>query len=90
MRALEYIAGVKPAKDKDGSQLSVAGTDSHGWPIYAGKWYLLHKHDDPDEYSYTGTFDSRADAEVDPRRHSSEVLAAEQLVAHLARRAKNN
>jgi hypothetical protein len=68
----------------------VAGTDSHGWPIYAGKWYLLHKHDDPDEYSYTGTFDSRADAEVDPRRHSSEVLAAEQLVAHLARRAKNN
>jgi hypothetical protein len=83
MRALEYIAGVKPAKTKT-KRLKIAGTDSHGWPIYAGKWYLLHDH------GYTGSFDGRADAEADPRRNSSEVLTAEQLVARLAERTRNN
>jgi hypothetical protein len=47
-RALEYIAGIKPTKDKDGKQPEVVGTDQHGFPIYAGKWYLLHAN------GYTG------------------------------------
>jgi hypothetical protein len=84
MRALEYKAGVKPTKDKDGERLKMAGTDQHGLPIYAGKCYLLH------ENGYTGALDSRADAEADPRRASSEVLTAEQLVARLVERTKNN
>jgi hypothetical protein len=84
MRALEYIAGVKPTKDNDGSQLSVAGTDSHGFPIYAEKWYLLH------EGGYTGTFDSPEEALADPRSEKSEILASEELVVRLAERAKNN
>ena len=33
-RAVEYVAGVKPAKEK---WLKIAGTDSHGFPIYAEK-----------------------------------------------------
>jgi hypothetical protein len=84
MRALEYIVGVKPTKVEDGKQLEVAGSDPYGWPIIANKWYLLH----PD--GYTGSFDSREEAEADPRSEDSEVLAAEQLVARLAERTNNN
>jgi len=87
-RALEYIAGVKPTRDRNGATNAV-GPDSHGWPIYAGKWYLLHEHDDPDGHSYTGTFDSRAHAEADPRRHHSEVLTGEQLVARFTEWTRN-
>jgi hypothetical protein len=45
---------------------------------------LLH------EDGYTGAFDRRAGAEADPRRKFSEVLTAEQLVARLAERTRNN
>jgi hypothetical protein len=88
MRALEYIAGVKPAKDKEGKVPKAVGTDSRGWPIYAGKWYLLHEHDYTDKYSYTGSFESREEAQSDPRSENSEVLTAKQLVARLAERTK--
>jgi hypothetical protein len=88
MRALEYIAGVKTTKDQDGAEPKAVGTDSHGWPIYAGKWYLLHEHD-PDGHSYTGAFDSRAEAAADPRRHHSEVLTGEQLVARFTEWKRN-
>lgn len=84
IRALEYIAGVKPTKDNDGKRLKAAGTDSRGWPIIADKWYILH----PD--GYTGSFDSRGEAEADPRSEGSEVLTAEQLVVRWAERTKNN
>jgi hypothetical protein len=84
MRALEYIAGVKPTGDEDGKPLKVAGTDQHGRPIIGNKWYILH----PD--GYTGSFESREEAEADPRSKGSEVLAAEQLVARLTERARNN
>ena len=80
MRALEYIAGVKPTKDKVGKRLKVAGTDPHGWPIIADKWYILH----PD--GYTGSFDSREEAEADPKSAGYEVLTAAQLVARFAER----
>ena len=79
-RAVENIAGIKPAKRKE---LKIAGTDPRGWPIYAGKWHLLH------EGEYTGAFDSRAEAEAQPRWNpSSEVLTAEQLAARFVGRAK--
>jgi hypothetical protein len=84
MRALENIVGVRPTKDEDGKQLKVAGTDPHRWPIIANKWYILH----PD--GYTGSFESREEAEADPRSESSEVLTAEQLVARLVGRTKDN
>jgi hypothetical protein len=45
---------------------------------------LLH------EDGYTGAFDRRAGAEADPRRNSSEAVTAEQLVARLAERTRNN
>jgi hypothetical protein len=63
-RAVEYVAGVKPAK---GKCLKTAGTDSHGFPIYAEKWYLLH------EDGYTGTFDSPEEALADLRGEKSEI-----------------
>jgi hypothetical protein len=78
----------KTTKDKDGAGPKAVGTDSHGWPIYAGKWYLLHEHD-PDGHSYTGAFDSRAEAAADPRRHHSEVLTGEQLVARFTEWKRN-
>jgi hypothetical protein len=88
LRGKSYTPAKKPPKTK---RLKIAGTDSHGWPIYTEKWYLLHEHDDPDGHNYTGAFDSRADAEADPsRNNSSEVLTGEQLVARLAERAKNS
>jgi hypothetical protein len=41
MRALEYIAGVKPTGDEDGKPLKVAGTDQHGRPssVISGTYY---------------------------------------------------
>jgi len=80
-RAVEYVAGVKPAK---GKWLKTVGTDSHGFPIYAEKWYLLH------EDGYTGTFDSPEEALADPRSEKSEILASEELVVRLAERANYN
>lgn len=80
-RAVENVTGVKPAKTK---RLKTAGTDSHGMPIFADKWYLLHPND-----SYTGTFESPEEALADPRSENSEVLASEKLVARLAERTTN-
>jgi hypothetical protein len=88
-RAVENVAGVEPAKTRKTARkkrLKVAGTDSHGFPIYAGKWYLLHP---PGHFSgaiYTGTFESREEAQADPRSENSEVLAAKELVTRLAER----
>jgi hypothetical protein len=86
MRALEYIAGIKPTGDESGMRLKVAGTDSHGMPIYADKWYLLHPRREGEGHSYTGTFESREEAQGDPRSENSEVLTAKQLVDRLAER----
>jgi hypothetical protein len=80
-RAVEYVAGVKPAK---GRRPKIAGIDSHGFPIYTEKWYLLH--DD----GYTGTFESREEAQADLRSENSEVLASDELVARLAERLREN
>jgi hypothetical protein len=91
MRALEYIAGVKPAKDKDGKVPKAVGIDSQGFPIFADKWYLLHATDDEEkQHSYTGTFESRKEAQDDPRSKDSEVLTAKQLVARLEERTKTS
>jgi hypothetical protein len=84
MRALEYISGIKPTKDEGGERLEVAGTDTHGFPIFADKWYLLHPPGHISGGSYTGTFDSREEALADPRSANSVVLTSEELVAHLA------
>jgi hypothetical protein len=84
MRALEYIAGVKPTKDEDGKQPKIAGTDSHGLPVFADKWYLLHSN-----AGYTGTFESREEALADPRSVNSEILTSKELVSRLAERANN-
>jgi hypothetical protein len=85
MRAREYIAGAKPTKDEEGERPKIAGTDPHGFPIFAGKWYLLHSNGNGEEPpSYTGSFDSCEEAQDDPRSENSEVLTAKQLVARLA------
>jgi len=76
LRGESYTPAPKPLKTQ---RLKVAGTDPHGWPIYAGKWYLLRKNG-----GYTGPFESREEAQDDPRSENSEVLTAEQLVARLA------
>jgi hypothetical protein len=82
MRAVENVAGVKPVKE---GRLEIAGTDPHGMPIFAGKWYLLHTNGNGEEPpSYTGSFESREEAQDDPRSENSEVLTAKQLVARLA------
>jgi hypothetical protein len=69
----------KPTKtDND---LQILGNDSYGWPIFADKWYLLH------ENGYTGTFESREEAEADSRRTpTTEVLTSAQLLARLEER----
>ena len=83
-RAFENLTNVElinAEQSEAGSGLEVLGTDSHGSPIFADKWYLLH------ENGYTGTFDSREEAEADSRRTSStEVLTSKQLLARLAER----
>jgi hypothetical protein len=72
----------KPPQTK---HLKVVGTDPHGFPIFAGKWYLLHTNGNGEEPpSYTGSFESREEAQDDPRSENSEVLTAKQLVARLA------
>lgn len=80
-RAVENVAGVKPVKRK---QLKIAGTDSHGFPIYAEKWYLLH------DGGYTDTFESREEAQADLRSENSEVLTSDDLIARLAESAREN
>jgi hypothetical protein len=85
-RAAEYVTGIKPAK---GKRLKIAGTDPHGRPIFADKWYLLHPPHHISGGSYTGTFESREEALADSRSENSEVLAARQLVARLAEHENN-
>jgi hypothetical protein len=75
----------EPANSK---QAQIAGTDSYGRPIFAGKWYLLHPGGEKQGHGYTGSFDSREEAQGDPRSENSEVLAAKQLVARLAERER--
>jgi hypothetical protein len=76
----------KPPKAK---HLKVVGTDQHGFPIFAGKWYLLHPREEGEEGdSYTGTFDSREEALADPRSENSEPLRSKELVSRLAEREK--
>jgi hypothetical protein len=95
MRAVENVTGVRPAKWK---QLKIAGTDPRGFPIFADKWYLLHPREEGEEHpreegeegdSYTGTFETREEAQGDPRSENSEVLTAKQLVDELAKRARS-
>jgi hypothetical protein len=62
------------------------GTDPHGFPIFAGKWYLLHPGSKEEGHGYTGSFESREEALADPRSENSEVLTAKQLVARLEER----
>jgi hypothetical protein len=88
-RALEYIAGIKPTEDEGGERLEVAGTDSHGRPIFADKWYLLHPSGHFSGGIYTGTFDSREEAQADPRSENAEVLRSKELIARLAERAND-
>jgi hypothetical protein len=101
-RALEYIAGAKPTKYEDGKRPKIAGTDSHDFPIFADKWYLLHPQEEAEEHpreegeehpreegdSYTGTFETREEAQGDPRSKNSEPLRSKELVSRLAEREK--
>ncbi|MDF2702369.1 MAG: hypothetical protein K0S10_1313, partial [Rubrobacteraceae bacterium] len=90
-RAVEYVAGVKLAKTKEQEQPKIVGTDRCGSPILADKWYLLHPREEGKEGdSYTGTFESREEAQGDPRSENSEVLTAKKLVDELTKRARNN
>ena len=80
MRAVEILTGVEPPKAR---KRSVLGTLADGTVIFSDKWYLLHARG-----GFTGTFDSREEAQADHRSADSEVLTSQEILTRLIARNK--